>query len=475
MSLPPDPDPGQPVDPVVPTPVVESDAPPAAVPDAPSGAPRTTLIVALFLIAVLAGSALFAAGFTLGLQQSLTPGTGEAEQDLFSPFWEAYRKITTEYVGRYQPKDIVEGAIKGMFGALGDPYSTYMTSDEYRQSLEGIEGSFEGIGATMAARAPDGSNCTTLGDACVLTVEGIIAGSPAEKGGLQVGDLITAVNDQAIAGSTLDDVVALVRGPSGSQVVLSLVRDGTPAKVTLTREVIQRSSVESSTLADGRVGYLRVDGFSSDAADDLRTALEAQLAGGAQGFILDLRDDPGGYVDAALSIASQFVGSGPIYWDQYADGRTVPHEALGGGAATDPAIPVVVLVNGGTASASEIVAGALHDTGRATLVGEKTFGKGTVQQWHLLSGDAGGFRLSVAKWLTPDQTWIHGVGITPDVVVPPGGAAGPDPQLDEALRIVSRGPTASPGASAPVASPETSAAPSPAAPVSPTPSTAPAS
>jgi carboxyl-terminal processing protease len=245
-----------------------------------------------------------------------------------------------------------------------------------------------------------------------------------------------SVDDRPVAGSTLDDVVEWVRGPSGSDVTLSLLRDGVAMDLTLTREVIERSAVQASTLADGQVGLIGVEGFSSGAADDLRTALDEQLAAGAKGFILDLRDDPGGYVDAALEIASQFVGSGPIYWDEYADGTTIPHEALGGGSATDTGIPVVVLVNGGTASASEIVSGALQDTGRATLVGEQTFGKGTVQQWHLLSGDAGGFRLSVAKWLTPDKTWIHGVGITPDVVVAPGTAGEPDPQLATALDIV---------------------------------------
>jgi carboxyl-terminal processing protease len=163
------------------------------------------------------------------------------------------------------------------------------------------------------------------------------------------------------------------------------------------------------------------------------------------------------------------VGSGPIYWDEYADGTTIAHDAQPGGAATDPAIPVVVLVNGGTASASEIVSGALHDTGRATLVGETTFGKGTVQQWHLLSGDAGGFRLSVAKWLTPDKTWIHGVGITPDVVVEPGPADGDDPQLAKALEIVlgsldgsSPVPSMAAGAPAsPIVSPPSPAAASP--------------
>lgn len=434
MAWPPPNDPGPYGPPQQPDPWSAPPATPVATGPAPAS--RTSVVVGLFLVAVLAGSALFAAGFTLGLQQSLTPGTGESEQELFAPFWEAYRKVTTEYVGAYEPKALVEGAIQGMFGALGDPYSSYMTSDEYKRSLDGIEGSFEGIGATMASRASDGTACTTLGDGCDLVVDGVLPESPAEKGGLLAGDLLVAVDGRTVDGSTLDEVVDWVRGPSGTQVTLSLLRDGDAQDLTLTREVIARSAIAATTLADGRVGLIGVEGFSSGAAADLRAALDEQLAAGAQAIILDLRDDPGGYVDAALEIASQFVGSGPIYWDEYADGTTIPHDAQAGGAATDPAIPVVVLVNGGTASASEIVAGALHDTGRATLVGETTFGKGTVQQWHLLSGDAGGFRLSVAKWLTPDKTWIHGVGITPDVVVEPGSSPGDDPQLEAALRVV---------------------------------------
>lgn len=476
MSWPPAPDPAPYGPPPHPT---DGWTPPAPattpVPQAPATASRTSIVLALFLVAVLAGSALFAAGFTLGLQQSLTPGTGESEQELFAPFWEAYRKVTSEYVGAYEPKALVEGAIQGMFGALDDPYSSYMTSDEYQRSLEGIEGSFEGIGATMASRGPDGTACATLGDACALMVEGVLPDSPAQRGGLLAGDQLVAVDGRAVDGSTIDDVVDWVRGPSGTDVRLSLLRGGAPLELTVTRDVIHQSAVQASTLDHGRVGLIGVEGFSSGAAADLRTALEDQIAAGAQGFILDLRDDPGGYVDAALEIASQFVGSGPIYWDQYADGRTVAHDAQPGGAATDPAIPVVVLVNGGTASASEIVAGALHDTGRATLVGETTFGKGTVQQWHLLSGDAGGFRLSVAKWLTPDKTWIHGVGITPDVVVGPGVSGTEDPQLAKALETVSAALDGSPMPSLPVsasaspmvgqASPVTSApAPSVAAP-----------
>lgn len=462
MSWPPTPPSGPPV-PVPPPDGWPPPPPPSfGVPPqqpAPPPASRTTVVVALFLTAVLAGSALFTAGFTLGLQQSLTPGAGESEQELFAPFWEAYRTVTSQYVGSYDPKDLVEGAIQGMFGALDDPYSSYMTSDEYRRSLEGIEGSFEGIGATMSASRADGSGCTMFGNGCELVVEAVLSGSPAEKAGLRVGDRLTAVDGRSVAGSTLDQVVEWVRGRSGTQVRLSLLRDGAPTELTVTRELISRSAVEATILADGRVGLIDVAGFSTGAAADLRAALEDQLASGVEGFILDLRDDPGGYVNAALEIASEFVGSGPIYWDQYADGRTIPHEAIGGGAATDPAIPLVLLVDGGTASASEIVAGALRDTGRATLVGETTFGKGTVQQWHLLSGEAGGFRLSVAKWLTPNQTWIHGVGITPDVVVAAGSPDQGDAQLEKALEVVlaaidGSGPSASPPPSGVVGSVE---------------------
>ncbi len=432
-------------------------------PAAPSS--RTPLVVALVLVAILAGSALFAAGFTLGLQQSLTPGTGAAEQDLFDPFWEAYRKISADYVGSYDPKLLVEGAIKGMFGALDDPYSSYMTQQEYEASLSGITGEFEGIGATMSAEDDAKQTCTPLGPTCHLVVVSVLPGSPAETVGIRAGDRLTKVDGVAVDGSTLDDTVKRVRGPRGSKVNLSLVRGDDPVEVAITRDVIQTTSVSDQVLADGTVGYLRIDGFSGNAAADFRAGLQSQLDQGVRKFVLDLRDDPGGFVDAALAIASQFIGSGPIYWEAYADGSKTPVEAEADGIATDPGIQVAVLVNGGSASASEILAGALQDTHRGKLVGETTYGKGTIQQWHLLSGEAGGFRLSIAKWLTPDQHWVHGTGLTPDVVVPfpDDTPQGQDPQLAKALEILAASPGASPttspaGSADPDASPVASAA-----------------
>src|SRR5262245_8365643 len=404
----------------------------------PAGRSRAPLWTALFIVAVLSGSALFVSGFTLGLQQSLAPGTPASDRELFEPFWEAWHKVNTEYVGNIDPHTLVEGAIGGMFDALDDPYSSYMTSEEYRNSLSGISGEFEGIGAQMATHDASGQACEPIGPNCLLVVEGILPDSPAEKGGLHAGDQLVAVNGETVDGSSVSDVVDRVKGPKDTPVTLSILRGGTPQDVTLTRDIVRLQEIDAQLLADGTVGYLGIHGFSSGSADEFTTKLREQLDAGARKFVVDVRGNPGGFVDAAVTIASQFVGSGPIYWEEVADGEQRPTEAQPGGAATDPAIKVVLLVDGNSASASEILAGALHDTGRATLVGERTFGKGTIQQWHLLgSGDSGGFRLSVAKWLTPDKTWIHGTGLTPDVqVTETGGAPGSDPQLDRAIQIL---------------------------------------
>ena len=339
---------------------------------------RGAILVALVVVAILSGSALFASGFTLGLQQALAPGTPAGERDLFDPFWEAYRKITTEYVGKVQPKALVEGAIGGMFDAVADPYSSYMTSEEYQNSLGGISGEFEGIGAEMTTETASGAACDTLGPSCALVVVDVIRDSPAEGAGLLPRDERVAVDGVAVAGTTLDDVVSRVKGPRDTEVTLSLLRDGTAMDLKIVRGVVRTEDVRTDVLADGTVGYLNVEGFSGSAAEDFRTDIKVQLDAGIRRFVVDLRDDPGGFVDAALSIASEFIASGTVYWEEYADGRQVPTAASGGGLATDPGIEVAVLINGGSASASEILAGALQDTGRATLVGEQSFGKGTI-------------------------------------------------------------------------------------------------
>lgn len=423
---------------------------------------RASNYLALLLVAAVGGAALFFSGFMLGRLNGQTPGTSDGNQELFRPFWDAYNDVSANYVGEVDPHILIEGAIQGIFQALGDPYSQYLTEEEYRSSLGGLSGEFEGVGLQMTTLESDAA-CQTISATCRLTVTRVIRGSPALAADLREGDVVTAVDGTSTLSSTLEAVVATVRGPKGTTVVLSIERDAASMDVPVVRDVIQREDVRSEVLADGRVGYLKVDGFSSASAADLRAQLRELIEQrGVKALILDLRDDPGGYVDAAHKIASEFVATGPLYWEQAAGEEPIAQNPDPGGVATDAAIPMVVLVNGGTASASEIVAGSLQGSGRALLVGEKTFGKGTIQEFKELPG-AGGYRLSVRKWLTPDQTWIHGVGLIPDVeaLAPADPQPGIDPVLDRGIQIVLEGLPATPPPSV-TPDPTVTMAPSPA-------------
>jgi carboxyl-terminal processing protease len=263
---------------------------------------------------------------------------------------------------------------------------------------------------------------------------------------VQAGDVVIAVDGTSLDGLTLDAAIAKIRGPRGSLVTLTIERGSAPpVQLAITRDVVQTLEVESQALAGGTVGYVRLSGFSDAAADDFVKALGGHLALGRTKLILDLRGDPGGYVTAARKVASQFIASGVLFWEQDAQGNQVATDALGDGVATNPAVRVAVLIDGGTASASEIVAGALQDTGRATLIGQRSFGKGTVQEWQQLTGEGGAFKLTIARWLTPAKHWINGTGLTPNVVVslPNPIPAGTDPDLDRALEVLGAAPTGS--------------------------------
>lgn len=399
------------------------------------------LAIAVVLVAVLAGGALFMSGYMVGHRSATDPGTPVSDDQAFQPFWDTYHFIQDRYAGGDVDREaIIQGAIKGMISALGDPYSSYLTSDEYRDSLQGINNQFEGIGAEIATEASDGTRgCPTLGPDCRLLVIAPIAGSPAEKAGLKAGDLVLATDGAPLDGLTVDEARDKIRGPKGSTVVLTILRGSDPTfDITITRDVVQEEEVISNDLADGTVGYVRLSGFSDNGAILLRDALDAHVKAGRTKLILDLRGNPGGYVTAARAIASQFIGSGVVFYEQDAAGSQVATNALPDGAATDPKIQVVCLIDGGSASASEIVAGALQDSGRATLIGQQSFGKGTVQQWQELTGEGGAFKLTIARWLTPNKRWIHGEGLTPDVVVeiPADNPVGDDPILDKALEVL---------------------------------------
>jgi len=431
-----------PVAPVTPGTSLKAVAPAAPLPASGFQPSRSAIAIALSLVLVLAGGALFWSGYALGQRTAVQPGTPAGDDEAFQPFWDAYRAVVDRYAGgRIDREDLIEGAIKGMVGALGDPYSTYLSPKDYQQALEDLSGQFEGIGAEIGTRKPDGSatDCSTLGGDCRLTVIAPIDGSPALKAGVRAGDQIVAVDGSSLNGLTIDGARDRIRGKKGTTVVLTIVRaGGTPFDLSIVRDVIVSKEVTTKDLSGGTIGYIKLTGFSEGGADDVIATLKEDIAAGRTKIILDLRGNPGGFVDAARKVASQFVKDGPIFWQEDSKGTQTPTQALPDGVATDPSIQVVVLIDKGSASASEIVAGALGDLERATLVGETTYGKGTVQQWTDLGSGGGGLKLTIAKWLTPNKTWIHHLGVVPDVAVtvPADLPPGSDPVLDRAVQLL---------------------------------------
>ena len=425
-----------------PPPAVDPGAPPVGleVPPTPviarssSGARIPILGLAMVAVAVLAGGALFISGFLVGQRSIAQPGTPASAQQSFQPFWDTYDTIIQRYAGgAVDQQALIRGAIKGMVDSLGDPYSAYLTPDQYRQGLQDLSGQFEGIGAEIGTRDASGksSDCTTLGPDCRLVVVSPIEGSPSEKAGIKAGDLILAVDGASLDGLTVDGARDKIRGKKGTEVTLTIKRGNANAiDIKVVRDVIVSKEVITKNLAGGQVGYIAVTGFSDNSASKFHDALQADLKAGETKIILDLRGNPGGYVTAAKSIASEFIKDGPIFWEEDSTGKQDETDASGQGIATSDSIKLVVLVDKGSASASEIVAGALQDRKRATIVGETSFGKGTVQQWIQLQ-DGSALKLTIAKWLTPDKRWIHHVGIIPDVAV--ATPATPTPNVDPAL------------------------------------------
>ena len=393
------------------------------------------------LVAILGGAGLFMSGFALGAQRASTPGTPASAQAAFQPFWDTFDAIENDYaLAPVSRQALVEGAIKGMIDALGDPFSQYLSPDDFQSTLQNLAGTFSGIGATIPATSTiDNSTCTTLGSTCTLVVSSVIQGAPADKAGVLPGDRIVSIDGVVLTGS-VDDAVARIRGPKGSTVVLGIDRgaSSSPISISIVRDIVVQKEVETRSLANGSVGYIRLVGFSDNSARDFAAAVKADVDAGQTRLVVDLRGDGGGYVTAAQAVASQFLSSGVIFYEQGADGVQSETDATPGGAATDPRVKVVVLIDANTASASEIVAGALQARGRAQLIGSQSYGKGTIQAFQQLSADSGGFRLTIAKWLTPNKVWIHHVGLTPDipVTVPANNPAGSDPVLDKALAVL---------------------------------------
>ena len=393
--------------------------------------------VASAAIAILIGISIFGAGYRAGSGASNTSAKGGID---LSRFEEVLNLISTEHVGPETEKQLVDGAIKGLVEALNDPYSQYLTGEEQQSMIDSLSGSFEGIGAVIEGRAADGAPCSTLGPDCALTVVSPIDGSPALRAGISSGDQIKAIDSVPVDGKTVDEAVVNIRGAKGSTVVITIVRgSAAPTPISIVRDVITIPAVEPKVLRTpngATVGYLRLAEFSEIAGDQFHAALQNVIDAKTMRIVLDLRDNPGGYLSTALRIASEFIGDGVVYIEEDKAGVRTETRAQGGGLATSTTVRLIVLVNKGSASASEILAGALQDRGRAVLVGETTFGKGVVQTFMDLS-DGSGLKLTIAKWLTPNGRWIQGTGLTPDRIVPtvaPGSAD--DPVLAAALSLL---------------------------------------
>jgi carboxyl-terminal processing protease len=400
------------------------------------------LLVLVFIVGVSVGQSGFLGGAT-STPPVATASPGLQGMDLF---WKALQDIRDKYVGRGELSDqtLLYGAIRGMVESLGDTgHTTFLTPEEVKLLQDSLNQSIVGIGVTMAQR--DGSSVITS----------VLPDSPARAAGIVAGDVINAVDGESVNGLSLDELVSRVRGDAGTSVQISLLRPSTGETLDLTivREALHVPAAAWAMVPGTNVALLRLNSFSTGSAAELQTARDAATAAGATALILDLRANPGGYVHEAVSVASQFLRGKTVYISEDASGTQTP--VLTDEAVTATDLPLVVMVDQFTASAAEIVAGAIQAAGRAPLVGETTFGTGTVLEVFNL-GDGSQIRLATSRWLTPDGALIFGKGITPDHVVPlatdsvlvdPDALSGPDqaaalnaarndPQLLKALELL---------------------------------------
>ncbi len=326
----------------------------------------------------------------------------------FGVFWEAWNKIDRYYVdeSKLDSQKRVYGAIDGMVKAVGDPYSGFMDPEMAKDFDSEMEGSFEGIGAELGMK--DG----------ILTIISPIDGMPAQKAGLQAGDKIFKINGEMTADISIDEAVRKIRGTKGTEVVLSIVRiNGEKSETkdfTVTRDTIELKSVTYEK-KENNIGYIRINKFVEDTSKEFNREVTKAIADNSKGIVLDVRNNPGGYLNVSIEIASKFVTKEKVVvWEEEKDGEKKAFKAIGGASLSE--IPVIVLVNEGSASASEILAGALRDNNGSKLIGTKSFGKGSVQQLETLK-DGSSLRITIAKWLTPSGGSIHEKGLEPDIVV----------------------------------------------------------
>lgn len=346
----------------------------------------------------------------------------------FNLYWEVWDSLKRNHVDRVKikDKDLFYSSLKGLAGATDDPYTIFMDPEEAKEFMDDLAGTFEGIGAEVGMRHD------------IVTIIAPLEGMPAQKAGLRAGDKVYAVNGESTIGLTVDEVVKKIRGPKGSQVTLTIIRgQDKPQDITITRAVIFVKSVKTEMRSDG-ILVIKISNFNDDTLNLFYEAVNTALLNNPKGIILDLRNNPGGYLETAVDIASEWIDAGPVVAEQFGENKR--NEYPSNGKARLQNFPTIVLVNQGSASASEILAGALRDYKKATVLGEKTYGKGSVQSLRGLS-DGSALKITVAKWLTPAGDFINDKGLDPDIIVEISETDidnDLDPQFDKALELLKK-------------------------------------
>lgn len=347
----------------------------------------------------------------------------------FKLFWDTWNLVSQKYIDKkaIDPQKLYYGAIAGMVAAVGDPYTVFLPPAAQKTAKEQLGGSFEGVGIQL------GYNKDKR-----LVVIAPLKNTPADKAGVRAGDLILGIDGKDTTNISLPEAVGMIRGTKGSTVTLALLgeNDTKPKEVQITRDTITVKSVEyeaKTTKSGKKIALLRLTSFGEKTKEEWDDAVSQALAAGSDGVIVDVRNNPGGFLDAAIYIGSEFLDGGDVVLQEDSQGNRQEQPVVRTGKMLK--IPVVVLINKGSASASEILAGAIQDRKRGTLIGDQSFGKGTIQTAEDLAMGTG-IHITTAKWLTPNGRWIHNIGLTPDIKVDAGDDQSKDPQLDKALEIL---------------------------------------
>ena len=392
-------------------------------------------------IVIVITVAVFAVGFYFGKTQQPKPTPsdtiiinrelGQSEAVDFSLFWQVLKKIEENYVDKEEIdyKEILYGAILGMAESLQDPYTVYMKPEKTESFLESVEtgGSFEGVGMEIGIKGG------------MLTIVAPLEGTPAMRAGIKAGDKILKIEDALTDDLLLEEAVSLIRGEKGTEVVLTISRKSLkePKEISIVRDVIH-IPIMKWEMKNDNITYIKIYHFTANLPEKFESAVEGTLKSNAEKVILDLRNNPGGYLEVAIEIASWFIPKGEVVAIEDWGDEETQEKHRSGGYKEFQNFPVVVLINQGSASASEIIAGALRDIRGATLIGEKSFGKGSIQSLEKFR-DSSSLKITVAKWLTPSGVDISEEGLTPDIEIElteEDYNADRDPQLNKAIEIL---------------------------------------